>query len=206
MAEKQRVGRPRRSSRRMLEEAAAELFLEQTYDGTTIDEISTRAGVSRNTFFNYFSSKSDVLWVDVDETISALSGILASLPRHENVLDGVEAALTRVASEHPSSRVPWALTQVDLMGTRNELLSSGMVRVLAVTEILASFISSRAGADVKPDGDTAAAALTAAAATAAARWAGDGVGRRALDDYVREAIGPVCSGFRPCFDGAGAQR
>ncbi|WP_235940859.1 TetR/AcrR family transcriptional regulator [Paramicrobacterium fandaimingii] len=181
----------------MLEEAAAELFLEQTYEGTTIDDIANRAGVSRNTFFNYFSSKSDVLWVDLDETVSALGGILSSRSAHGNVLDDVEAALTRVASEHPSHRVPWALTQIDLMGTRDVLLSSGMVRLLAVTEMISSFIRGRSGANAH--GATVAGAVTAAAATAAARWAGDGVGRGSLDAYVREAVAPIVTGFAPYF-------
>ncbi|MBC7441420.1 MAG: TetR family transcriptional regulator, partial [Ramlibacter sp.] len=69
-----RAGRPRGSSRAMLEEAAAELFLEQTYAGTTIEQITRRAGVSRNTFFNYFRAKSDLLWVDVDAGLGGLPG------------------------------------------------------------------------------------------------------------------------------------
>lgn len=183
----------------MLEEAAAELFLEQTYDGTTIDDISSRAGVSRNTFFNYFSSKSDVLWVDLDETISALSNILASSPAPDNALDAVESTLLKVAAEHPANRVPWAFTQIELMGTRTELLSSGMARVLAVTETLNKYLTSNVRSDARQDAATAAAALTAAAATAAVRWANGGVGRGPLDDYVHAAITPVCAGFRPQF-------
>ena len=66
-------GRPRRSSTRALEEAAAELFLEQGYSHTTVDDIASRAGVSRATFFNYFHNKSDVLWVDVDRALVYLS-------------------------------------------------------------------------------------------------------------------------------------
>lgn len=185
----------------MFEEAAAELFLEQTYEGTTIDDIANRSGVSRNTFFNYFSSKSDVLWVDLDETVSALGGILGSLSPHGDVLGDVEAALTKVAAEHPSNRVPWALTQIELMGTRDVLLSSGMVRLLAVTELITSFIRARSGAIAQ--GATVAAALTAAAATAAAQWAGDGVGRDSLDVYVRDAIAPICVGFAPHFEQGG---
>ncbi|HNP15950.1 MAG TPA: helix-turn-helix domain-containing protein, partial [Terrimesophilobacter sp.] len=63
------AGRPKASSRGTIEEAAAELFLEQSYSGTTIEEITQRAGVSRATFFNYFESKSDLLWIDADRAI-----------------------------------------------------------------------------------------------------------------------------------------
>jgi AcrR family transcriptional regulator len=38
-----------------------DLFAEQGYDETTIEEIVQKAGVSRRSFFRYFSSKSDLL-------------------------------------------------------------------------------------------------------------------------------------------------
>ncbi|WP_245723663.1 TetR family transcriptional regulator [Paramicrobacterium humi] len=189
------AGRPRRSSRRTLEEAAAELFLEQTYDGTTVDDIATRAGVSRNTFFNYFSAKSDVLWVDFDETIGALRGILTGIPRHDPVMEGVEEALVHVAADHPSGRVPWALTQFELMGTLDVLKGSGLTRFLAVSGTLEAFITERERHADPLRAKAAAAAVTAAAAAAAARWAASGVSREPLEKYVRVAVHPVCEGF-----------
>ena len=57
-----RAGSPRASSRETLAEAACELFLEQGYEATSIADITTRAGVSRSSFFNYFASKADILW------------------------------------------------------------------------------------------------------------------------------------------------
>ena len=50
------------SSVAALEDAATELFLEQGYQNISIDEIARRAGISRATFFNYCTTKSDVLW------------------------------------------------------------------------------------------------------------------------------------------------
>ncbi|MBT5576399.1 MAG: TetR family transcriptional regulator, partial [Microbacteriaceae bacterium] len=66
----------------MLQEAALELFVEQTYAKTTIEEITQRAGVSRATFFNYFPAKSDVFWVDLDDALRRLSGVLGD---HQSV-------------------------------------------------------------------------------------------------------------------------
>lgn len=71
------TGRPRASSREILAEAACELFLEQGFDDTSISEIATRAGVSRSSFFNYFASKSDILWSPLDERITSLTAHLA---------------------------------------------------------------------------------------------------------------------------------
>ena len=52
-----RGGRPRRSSAEVLADAAAELFLEQGYGRTTVDQIATAAGLSRRSFFRYFGTK-----------------------------------------------------------------------------------------------------------------------------------------------------
>ena len=73
MATESRAGRPRASSRETLAEAACELFLEQGYEATSVVDIAQRAGVSRSSFFNYFSSKSDVLWSGLDARIAAAS-------------------------------------------------------------------------------------------------------------------------------------
>ncbi len=56
--------------------AALELFEEQGYDATTVDQIVSRAGTGRTTFFRTFGSKEDV-----------------ALPDHEVLLPRVEARL-----------------------------------------------------------------------------------------------------------------
>ena len=76
-----RAGRPRASSRETLAEAACELFLERGYEATSIADIATRAGVSRSSFFNYFSSKGDILWAAFDERVDAAIAELASRER-----------------------------------------------------------------------------------------------------------------------------
>src|SRR6188768_2570854 len=85
------TGRPRASSREVLSEAACELFLEKGFEATSITEIAARAGVSRSSFFNYFSSKSDILWGAFDERLDAAaerldSGDGASVP---DILRGI---------------------------------------------------------------------------------------------------------------------
>lgn len=192
----QQIGRPRRSSKRTLEEAAAELFLEQTYAGTTVDQIAQRAGVSRNTFFNYFGSKADVLWVDLDETLETLASELTAADEDARVTDAVRDAIVRVAQSHPDDRVPWALTQVDLMGTRDDLEASGLRRLMKQSTVLRDFVLRRTGGSAGVLlAQAFAFAVLGAAAAAAGVWAGAGVNRRPLADYVAEAVGPVCAGF-----------
>jgi AcrR family transcriptional regulator len=201
----QRAGRPRGSSRDMLQEAAAELFLEQTYARTTIEQIAMRAGVSRNTFFNYFPAKSDLLWVEVDASLARLPAALAATAgapgdQAGTTTDAVRRAVLAVASDFGPARVPWALTQQELMGTTGELEASALSRLAAQANLLAGFVARRAGETPEMLCRSFAVAVLSAACAAAVSWAGAGVDRGNLASYVDSAISPVCDGYRPLFD------
>lgn len=193
-------GRPRASSRGMLAEAAAELFLEQTYGGTTVDDIARRAGVSRATFFNYFSSKSDLLWLEVDESLAAFPAMLADADDDVEPMAAVLGAFVRLADGFGPDRLPLAVTQVELMGTDAELQASALPRFLGVVRQVAAAIARRAGGDADgPLTRAAATAVVGAAVAAAGAWARAGVGRGPLTPLVRDAIEPVCAGYAAAF-------
>jgi AcrR family transcriptional regulator len=79
--------------------AAADLFIEQGYDATTVAQIAERAGVTRSTFFRHFSDKREVL-VAGQETLSRLlaQGI-ADAPAGASPLEAVAVGLERASSE-----------------------------------------------------------------------------------------------------------
>ncbi len=179
------VGRPRASSRDTIEEAAAELFLEQSYAGTTIEEITQRAGVSRATFFNYFGSKSDLLWIDADRAIARFAACLAS---GMTVID----AIARVGSEVGTETVPLAVTQSDVMGTRDELVASGLARVARVAELIRGALAGEAGEDRHSlELNVRANTLAGAIIAAWGAWIMGGIGRRTLAEYLRDALALV---------------
>jgi AcrR family transcriptional regulator len=185
------AGRPRVSSRRTIEEAAAELFLEQGYDRTTVDDIARRAGVGRATFFNYFPSKPDLLWVDVDEALDALRGELAS---SAGELSSVVAALRAIASRLGPERIPLVVTQLDLIGGRQEVTAAGLSRIATLASLLCATLA-RPGADPLVV-DTAGAALAAATVSAWRAWAAGGVGRGQLGHYLERSLAIVTEGLR----------
>jgi AcrR family transcriptional regulator len=181
----------------MLQEAASELFLEQTYARTTIEQIARCAGVSRKTFFTYFSAKSDLLWVEVDASLERLPEALgAAASGEEQVTDAVRVALLDIAFDFGPARVPWALTQQELMGTTGELEASALSRLAAQAHLLAGFVERRQEHADPLLCRSFAVAVLSAAAVAAIRWAGAGVGRGNLAPYVDTSIAPVCDGFR----------
>lgn len=189
-------GRPRASSRRMLAEAAGELFLEQTYAGTTIDDIARRAGVSRATFFNYFPAKSDLLWFEVDESLDRFAATLGVADASLAPMEAVLEAVVRLADGFGPDRLPLAVTQVELMGTDAELQASGLPRFLELVRVVAAAIAVRIGDD--PDAllpRAAATAVVGATVAAATVWARAGVRRGPLAPLVRSAVGPVCRGY-----------
>lgn len=169
----------------MIEEAAAELFLEQSYAGATIDEIAQRAGVSRATFFNYFSSKGDLLWIDADHAIELLED------RLESSASVVNAVMT-VAAEVGPERVPLAVTQADVMGTGEELVASGLARVARVAGLIRAALARQEGNDLHGLAlSVTANALAGALVAAWGAWIMGGVDRLPLSDYARDALALV---------------
>ncbi len=166
-------GRPRASSRRTIEEAALELFLEHGYGRTSIDDIARRAGVGRATVFAYVAAKSDLLWLDADAVLDDLEG-------ERGRGTGPVAALLATAARVGPDRVPLAVAQAELLGVRDELAASAMPRLLRLERLLreGDAFAERVGAS----------SLAAASGVAWVAWASAGIGREPLVEVVRRAL------------------
>jgi AcrR family transcriptional regulator len=57
-------------TRDLLLEAALGLFVEQGYANTTVDEIATKAGTTRVTFYAHFPSRSELMRALIDERLN----------------------------------------------------------------------------------------------------------------------------------------
>lgn len=66
--------------RRRLLTAAVELFTEKGFTGATMREISTRAGYSPGTIYNYFSTKDGIFYAYFEETQEELFRLTAAMP------------------------------------------------------------------------------------------------------------------------------
>ncbi len=176
------MGRPRASSREILAEAASELFLEQGYAATSVGDITTRAGVSRSSFFNYFTSKADVLWAGLDERLDAA---IARLARGEDV----PAALRGVADGFSPDSLALAIANAAPMGVVDELERERAVRQARLARALAERARRDGRAVLAAEVQAAAAAGAVLAAVWA--WAHAGAGRTALAAALDAALAEV---------------
>jgi AcrR family transcriptional regulator len=185
-------GRPPAASRELLQEAAFELFVENGYLGTTVDQIATRAGVSRNTFFNYFDAKGDVFWVELDGTTERLKAALAHEPSDlASATIAIRKALLIAIAPLESEHVPFVLTQYDLIGSITELQASAMSRFATQSRLLSEHL--RRSGVVPAAARAQAYSLIACVIAAAQEWAQAGLQRGRLESYVRRAIDSALS-------------
>ena len=180
-----RAGRPKASSRETLAEAACELFLEQGYDATSVADITQRAGVSRSSFFNYFTSKSDVLWSGVDERIGEAIRSLKALERAASG-DAVRGILLLVVRDFEPDPLALALRNAAAMGLQDELVRDTGLRLARLSEAVAD-AARAAGIDVIR-ADILGAAHAAAVLSALRVWAEQGAGRGTPENVLRDAL------------------
>ncbi len=113
--------RKKARTRASIREHALRLFREQTYQGTTVEQIAAAAEVSPSTFFRYFPTKEDIVLRDDMDT--RMIEALERQPTSLGPLSAVRAALREVFTSY---------TQADL-----DLLEETTALTMTVPEIRA---------------------------------------------------------------------
>ncbi len=84
--------------------SATRLFLEKGFDNTTIDEVSSAAGVSGRTFFRYFPTKEAIVFRDRAERLAIFRGCLATDGDHSDPIARLKMASNVVGEYYDSHR------------------------------------------------------------------------------------------------------
>ena len=88
--------RKRRAVRAELSEAALQLLVERGFESVTIDDMARVAGVSRRTFFRYFSSKEDMVFAFLDQWAGRLAADIVARPADEDPVAAVHQAFRQL--------------------------------------------------------------------------------------------------------------
>jgi len=136
--------------RQEIAHAAWLLFAARGYDGTTVDDVAREAGVSRRTFFRYFSSKEDVVVGTSDSLAEDFLAAFARRPRREAPLVAIHRALRPVLASRVAE-ADEARAIIRLLRESRTLRRAMLERHARMEERLAALIAERTGADPRRD-------------------------------------------------------
>jgi AcrR family transcriptional regulator len=154
--------RTRRAVRAELTLIAQELFTSRGYDQTTLDDFVAAAGLSKRTFFRYFTSKEDLVLGKYEVFGDALTEALAARPPDEPIWQSLRRAFDVVADhfDDPSHHAQ-AVAMEKMIHSTPALSAGEWERVSRLLGQLVAVVRERTGqhdpADPRPATITGAA-------------------------------------------------
>jgi AcrR family transcriptional regulator len=107
---------------------AIDLFGEQGYEATTVAEIAERAGLTKRTFFRYFSDKREVLFSGTDELVRLWLEAVAGAPADATPLAAAAAGFDPVA-EMFADRHAFARLRAGIIEANPELQERELIKL-----------------------------------------------------------------------------
>jgi AcrR family transcriptional regulator len=123
--------RKRRETRQRIAETGLRLFLANGYDGTTLDAIAEKAGISRRTFFSYFKSKDDIVIVWQNASWASLNADLLKTSPDMQPLDAVRDVMVKHSTRYTTEE----MASIDRLMRSSESLRSRKQTFYAEQEI-----------------------------------------------------------------------
>jgi AcrR family transcriptional regulator len=152
-----------------LTRAAARLFAQKGYHGTSVGDLAEALGLQKGSLYTHIDSKADLLWEVAREGAEAFHAALDALPEDGPVLDRIRAALRahlRVVAEQLDIATVFVREWRYLEGERREQFVAERRRY--EERIRALFREGREVGELRTDLDDGTAALLA---LSAANWA-----------------------------------
>ncbi|WP_082498809.1 MULTISPECIES: TetR family transcriptional regulator [unclassified Plantibacter] len=156
--------RARRAMRAELAMLAQDLFAAKGYEQTTIDDLVAAAGISRRTFFRYFTSKEDLMLGKYDAWSQMLGEALAARPAEEPIWESLRRSFDVVVEHFEDATLAERALAIELIIHDNPALSAGeLERISRVQGDLAELVGERIGH--RPGTDPRATVIAGAALT-----------------------------------------
>ena len=154
--------RTRRAVRAELAAAAMDLFASRGFDATTVDEIAAAVGLSKRSFFRYFTSKEDVVLGNLEETGRALAERVGARPVGEPAWPALRAGFDLIVAHHDGDPER-TLTLLRMLHDTPSLRARHLEKQSRWQAVLAPHLVGRPAADGGVVDEIAARAVAAAA-------------------------------------------
>ena len=181
------MGRWQPDARTRLQEAALALYRERGYEQTTVAEIAARAGLTKRTFFRYFTDKREVLFWGSELLEQRMVAAIEAAPASASALGMIGAALDAAAVRFEEVR-EFAGPRHQIIASSPELQERELIKAASLAAAMARALRARGF------GDTAAT-LTALTGTtimhvAFEQWVED-PDRAPFQQVARDALGQL---------------
>jgi AcrR family transcriptional regulator len=172
---------------------ALDLFLENGYEQTTIDDICAVAGISRSTFFRYFPSKEDLFMSTTATAGEELLHALRQRPDEETPWAALRQAMGPLVAQY-ATQSERASRLAQLARTTPALATLNREKLASFHNLLAPEIARRLGSDPRDATDPRPQALITAAfgciEAAVAAWIADN-GTQPLTQILHRAMDSI---------------
>jgi AcrR family transcriptional regulator len=152
------MGRWQPDARARLQQAALVLYGERGYDETTVAEIAERAGLTKRTFFRYFTDKREVLFWGSELLEQQMVAAIEAAPASASALGLIAAALDAAAVRFEANR-EFARPRQRIIASSRELQERELIKAASLAAAMARALRARGL------GDTAASVAAWTATT-----------------------------------------
>ncbi|GAA1886695.1 MAG: mycofactocin system transcriptional regulator [Williamsia herbipolensis] len=177
-------GRRPSTTRARISAIAIDLFTEQGFDETSVDDIAAAAGIARRTLFRYYPSKNAIAWGEFDTHLEGMRRHLADIPPSVGLAESLRSSLVAFNRLDPSE-VPAHRRRMALLLTVPALQAHSMLMYAGWREVVADHVAAVTGErprDHRPQ--TVAWLLLGIALAAYEQWLADD--RADLDRLLTE--------------------
>jgi len=186
--------RTRENVRVQIAEVAFNVFAERGFDAVTATEVAEAAGISRASFFRYFESKEDAVFVAQEEMGAKIAARLRERPAGEDAWSALRNSLDPLIAAYRESP-SHALARLRLIRSTTKLRSHQLERFDQWKQLIGTALAERLRRD---EVDVPIVALVSAAlaamGAATSRWvASDGADD--LIELIDEAFGAISGPF-----------
>jgi AcrR family transcriptional regulator len=186
--------RTRENVRVQIAEVAFNVFAERGFDAVTATEVAEAAGISRASFFRYFESKEDAVFVAQEELGAKIAGRLRERPAGEDAWTALRQSLEPIIAVYRESPTQ-SLARLRLTRSTTKLRAHQLERFDQWKQLIGAALAERLEVeelDLRMEALVAAA--LAAMGSASWRWAASD-GADDLIELIDEAFGAIAGPF-----------